>query len=266
MKKILALLFAFFIGSTVIVAQEESSGDEESELLISGKYSGKNLVVTNPTVDGVYCINEIIVNGKKIDFTSNSNSFEIPLNQFLKNELVSVQIRYKGNGEPLVANPEVLIQDKRLNLPSFTFNKRSRLLTWDMKALDSSKNYAIEQFIYGKWSKVKDLGLPSQMISNTFPPVFNSGNNFFRMKEESSKGKILITDALKVKIQDRHVEPKSLKVTKLLEFNDVTHYEIIDVNGFFVKGGTAKTVDVSEFPKGDYFLNYDGKQAVINKK
>lgn len=258
------LLFAFAF--SFLNAQTPEENDESGEILISGKYSGRNLVIVNPCENGNCCITEIYVNGKKVDYTDNSTSFELSLSQFLKNELVSVQIRHRADCEPVVANPSVLVQDRQFQLPSFSFNKRNRILTWDMAQLDSNKSYVLEQFVYGKWMKIKDLGTPAQMLSNTYPPVFNSGTNFFRLKEISPSGKVLVSPSLKVKIQDRKVEPKSLKVTKLLEFTDVTHYEIIDVSGFFVKGGTAKTVDVSELPKGDYFLNFDGKQAVFMKK
>ena len=265
MKKIIPLILSLAI-SCQILAQSAEDDDAVNELLITGKYSGHNLVVTNPESEGVFCITDIFVNGKKIDYTENSSSFEIPLDGFLKNETVSVQISHHENCTPLVANASVLIQDREFNVPSFTFNKRTKMLSWDMKDLDSTSNYVLEQFVYGKWMKIKDLGTKAYMMSNTYPPVYNSGNNFFRLKAELTSGKFLVTPSLKVKIQDRKIEPKALKIKKLLEFTDVTHYELIDTSGFFVKGGTAKTVDLSDIAPGDYFLNYDGKQVVIQKK
>jgi len=266
MKKLLFPIL-FFTLSCPIFAQEASTEDETvNELLITGKYTGQNLVVTNPDNDGAFCITEILINGKKTDYTINSSAFEIPLDNFLKNEVVSVQIRHLSGCTPVVANPSVLKQDRQFNIPSFTFNKRTKMVSWEMKDLDSTSNYILEQFIYGQWTKIKDLGTKADMMSNTYPPIFNSGNNFFRMKAELQSGKVLVSPSLKVKIQDRRIEIKTPKVKKLLEFSDVTHYELIDSSGFFVKGGMAKTVDVSELAPGEYFLNYDGKQIVIQKK
>ena len=139
-------------------------------------------------------------------------------------------------------------------------------MSWEIKDLDSTKTYSIEQYVFGKWIAVKELGIPAEMVFNTFAPVVNSGINFFRLKETDEYGKTLVSQLIKVKIPNRNIEIKKFKVTKDLEFTDMTHYEIITENGFFVTSGIAKSVDVSALEKGNYFVNFDGKQAVFVKK
>lgn len=265
MKK-LCLLITLCLLAIIFAYPQSTDKESVNEILLTGKYSGQNLVVTNPSVGDGFCITQVVVNGQEIPFTQNSNSFEIPLNNFLKDEMVSVQITHQEGCEPHFVNAEVLITEKEFKVPSFQINKRNKTLSWDKSELDSGKTYVLEQFIYGKWQKIKDLGTPETMFALSYPPILNSGNNFFRMKETDAHGKVLVSKSLKIKISDKHVEVKSLKTSKLLEFSEVTHYEIIDAAGFFVKSGTAKNVDVSDLSKGNYFLNYDGKQVVFTKK
>lgn len=261
---LLSICYLFF--SAEIMAQEESASGA-AELLIEGKYNGKNLVIYNPSVtETENCIQNIFVNGGKINFPANSNSFEIPLNGSANGQLVSIHIQHHESCTPVVVNANDITKIKEFHIGSFAFVKRSKLLTWNLTDLDSAKTYVLEQYLYGKWKEIKQLGAGSEVIFNTYPPTLNSGTNFFRLKEIDAQGKILVSPVVQAKIPNRKIEIAKLKVSKTVDFSDVTHYEIYDKDGFFVKEGTSKTIDVSELKKGDYFLNYDGKQAVINKK
>lgn len=262
-------LFLFFLLFSILqypLFSQQNDEDNEIDFLIEGKYAGKNIFILNPSVGEQFCVSQVWVNGRSISFTQNSNSFEIPLHGFVEEQIVSIQIHHRADCEPIVVNKYDLIKQREFAFPSFIFTKKTRLLSWDIKELDSLKSYVIEQYVFGKWQVVKELGTPSEMAFNNFPPIVNSGTNFFRMKERDREGKTLISPIIKVKIPNRNVEIKKIKVTKELEFTDVTHYEIITENGFFVKSGTAKTVDVSELEKGVYFINYDGMQATFVKK
>lgn len=265
MKKFaLFFLLSALVGNVLIAQNIEE--DNEGDLLIEGKYSGKNIVVLNPSEGENFCIDQVWVNGRNINVTLNSNSFEIPLEGFMIDQIVSIQIHHHANCVPVIVNAYDLIKEREFTLSSFNFVKRTRLLSWEIKDLDSSKTYSIEQYVFGKWISVKELGSPAEMAFNTFAPVVNSGINFFRLKETDEYGKVLVSQLIKVKIPNRNIEIKKFKVTKDLEFTDITHYEIITENGFFVISGVAKSVDVSALEKGNYFVNFDGKQAVFVKK
>jgi hypothetical protein len=43
-------------------------------------------------------------------------------------------------------------------------------------------------------------------------------------------------------------------------------YEIYDQYGNIVKKGNGAKVDVSNLPKGNYFINYDSKMGEFTKK
>lgn len=265
MKKFALFFLLYALIGNVLIAQNIEE-DNEGDLLIEGKYSGKNIVVLNPSEAGTFCIEQVWVNGRNINVTLNSNSFEIPLEGFMIDQIVSIQIHHHANCVPVIVNAYDLIKEREFTLPSFNFVKRTRLLSWEIKELDSTKTYFIEQYVFGKWILVKELGTPSEMVFNTFAPVVNTGSNFFRLKEIDEYGKTLVSQLIKVKIPNRNIEIKKFKVTKDLEFTDITHYEIITENGFFVTSGVAKSVDVSALEKGNYFVNFDGKQAIFVKK
>ena len=248
-----------------IFAQEAESGEQE-ELLVDGKYSGGNLYVLNPSVGNGFSVQRVTLNGKEYPFTQNSNAFEINLSDFSVNDYVIAQISYLKGSEPKVINAESLIKESDFSLPSFIYNKKTKLIAWNPKEMSSNCRYRLEQFLYGKWITVKELGTPDNMISDTYLPVLLTGVNLFRIKQIDSSGKELSSPVVKLKSQNRKVLLMTDKVKDFIEFTAVTHYELYDANGFFIRRGTAQKVNISDLKKGDYWINFDGKEALITKK
>lgn len=248
-----------------IYAQEMESGDQE-ELVVDGKYTGGNLYVLNPSAGDGFSVQRVMLNGKEYPFTQNSNAFEISLADHDVNDYVIVQISYLKGTEPRVVNAESLVKESEFSLSSFIYNKKTKLIAWNHEEMDKTCSYRLEQFLYGKWVVVKDLGKPDEMISDTYLPVLLTGMNLFRIRQTDPTNKELSSPVVKLKSPNRKVLLMADKVKDFIEFTAVTHYELYDANGFFIKRGTAQKVNVSELKKGNYWINFDGKEAFITKK
>ena len=248
-----------------LFAQDAENGDQE-DLLVDGKYTGGNLYVLNPSAGDGFSVQRVTLNGKEYPFTHNSNAFEINLSDYSPNDYVIVQISYLKGTEPKVVNTESLVKESEFPLPSFIFNKKTKLIAWNHKEMDKTCNYQLEQFLYGNWIVVKELGSPDDMISDTFLPVLLTGMNLFRIKQIDPSGKELSSPVVKLKSPNRKVLLVADKVKDFIEFTAVTHYELYDANGFLIKRGTAQKVNVGDLKKGNYWINFDGKEAFITKK
>lgn len=246
-------------------AQETENSDQE-ELVVDGLCSGGNLYVLNPSAGDGFSVQSVTLNGKEYPFTHNSNAFEISLADHNPNDYVIVQISYLKGTEPKVVNAEILVKESEFSLPSFIYNKKTKLIAWDIKEMDKTCSYRLEQFLYGKWIMVKDLGTPDDMISDTYLPVLLTGMNLFRIKQVDASKKELSSPVVKLKSPNRKVLLVADKVKDFIEFTAVTHYELYDANGFFIKRGTAQKVNVADLKKGNYWINFDGKEAFITKK
>ena len=263
-NRILTFLLLFF-ALPGLFAQEAEGGDQE-ELLVDGRCSGGNLYVLNPSAGDGFSVQRVTLNGKEYPFTHNTNAFEISLADYSVNDYVIVQISYLKGTEPKVVNAESLVKESEFSLPSFIYNKKTKLIAWNIGEMDKTCSYRLEQFLYGKWVTVKDLGTPDDMISDTYLPVLLTGMNLFRIRQTDLSKKELSSPVVKLKSPNRKVLLVADKVKDFIEFTAVTHYELYDANGFFIKRGTAQKVNISDLKKGNYWINFDGKEAFITKK
>lgn len=265
MKKRILFFLLFLCVVPFTFAQDGDDGNRE-ELVVDGKCTGSNLYVLNPSAGDAFSVQSVTLNGKEYPFTHNSNAFEISLADYSVNDYVIVQISYLKGTEPKVVNAECLVKESEFSLPSFIYNKKTKLIAWNPKEMAADCRYRLEQFLYGKWISVKELGSPDDMISDTYLPVLLSGMNLFRIKQIDPSGKELSSPVVQLKSPNRKVLLMTDKVKDYIEFTAVTHYELYDANGFFIKRGTAQKVNVGDLKKGNYWINFDGKEAMITKK
>lgn len=242
---------------------------QQQDLVIEGNYWGKNLYLFNPITNGVSSISKISVNNVVLDTIFNSNSYVVDLTKMnlAMGQTLIISIQHKPNSEPLVTNMDAIAPNKDFGIESFKYNKKDNSLNWSISELEKGKLYDIEQFVWGKWNKVREIGLTDTVSQTSFMPFYHSGLNLFRIKQYEKKSKnTAYTKSLKVRAGTKEVFIVNLKTTKILEFTEETIYEIIDSKGKKVKTGKGKEVDVEKYPKDEYFVNYDNKTEVFIKK
>lgn len=260
MKKIWVLILACLVTLTVYSQQD---------MVVEGNYWGKNIYVFNPFVNGSSSISKISVNNVVLDTVFNSNSYVIDLTKmnFSTGQTLLISIQHHPDAEPFITNMEAISPNKDFNIESFKYNKKENNLSWSIKDLEKGKIYDIEQFIWGKWNKVKEIGLTDTVSTSTYIPLYHSGLNLFRLKQSEKKSKnVSYTKSIKVRSSSKEVFIVNVKTSKILEFTEPTMFEIIDTNGKVVKSGKDKEVNIELLPKGEYFVNFDNKTEGFIKK
>lgn len=246
----------------------------ESEIKISGIYQGENLYIMNPFAStGVgFCIYEVDVNGKTSTDEINSSAFEIDLSNYGFNlgDKVEVIIKHKDGCDPQILNPEVLKPKSTFNIENISLNKNGTI-NWTTTGEIGSIPFIVEQYKWNKWVKVTEVnGIGNPSIHNySAKVIYTSGENKFRIKQTDFTKKSRISQNVTYKnlISPITFKPGNGKKTSTsIIFSAPTSYEVFNYYGQLINSGYGKSINVSSYKAGTYFLNYDNKTESFEKK
>ena len=245
------------------------------DLVVKGIYQGDNVYVMNPfSPTGVgFCVYQVLVNGQPTHDEIHSSAFEIDLSAFnLKiGDPVTIVLKHHEGCRPKILNPEVLKPRSTFNLESIKIDPKNKKLIWVTSGELGSLPFIVEQYRWNKWVKVatvKGKGTPG-IHTYSVNIHFHSGLNRFRIKQVDYTKKPRYSPVVTYKSNQPPVKFKpgnGKRVSDKIVFTAKTDYEIYDYYGRLMKKGYGKEVDVSDLPKGTYFLNYDNKTEIFIKK
>ena len=271
MKKLLLFAAACFLLAT--------SQTFAGIIVLEGNYQGKNLFIQNPFgSSGVgFCVTEVLVNNQVTTDEINSSAFEVDFKNFKMKlgDKIEVKIKHKDDCKPKILNPEILRPRSTFEILNMKIDKEGTL-KWTTKGETGKLPYIIEQYVYTTWKKVGEIegsGL-NETNEYTFKVIPHSGKNQFRVKQIDYTNQSRLSKPVDFLSTSPALDFLPKKVSSTIEFvqlnnNKVsgeTMFEIYDQYGNIVKKGFAKQVDVSNLPKGIYYIIYDGKSGEFVKK
>ncbi len=263
MKKILSL--SLFLTLLNFIA------NANGVIILEGNYQGKNLYIQNPFAgSGVgFCVFEVRVNGNVTTDEWNSSAFEIDFSaqQLKLGDKVEVKISHKDDCKPKVLNPEVLKPKSTFETVSISVDKDGTLKL-QTKGETGKLTFVVEQFRWNKWVNVGEIEGKGTAGPNdySFKIAPHSGENQFRVKQVDYTGKPRYSPVAKYRSMSPEVTFSPIKASKDITFSSETMFEIYDSYGNIVKKGFASMVDVSNLPKGIYYINFDNKTDQFVKK
>lgn len=246
------------------------SQDKHSEMIVEGNYWEKNLYIYNPGEVQNSCVKAILINNRTIDSVFNSNSIIVDLKslKFESGDNLVLLIQHDEDCQPIISNPDAIRPSCELYLEDFKHIRRQGIIQWNNEEFDKNKILELEQYLWGKWVNVYNIGNSDTAKINSFIPVLVSRLNLFRIKQYDPTTKnITYTKSIRVRTGNRNIVlERRRRIGEKINFNDKTHYEIYDSEGKLLLGGVDKEVDISHLPKGEYWLNYDINTEYISKK
>ncbi len=266
--------YVIFLASGISVLQAQSN-----VVILEGNYQGKVLYVQNPFGPGGvgFCVTEVKVNGNITTDETNSSAFEIDLKaQNLSiGEKVEVKIFHKDGCKPKVLNPEVLKPKSTYEIVSMTADADGTL-KWSTRSETGKLSFIVEQFRWNKWVKVGEVeGAGTANQNNySFKISPHSGKNQLRVRQTDFSGKPRVSKTVDFIAEGPELEYAPVKTNKDINFfakgkqdkPGETMYEIYDQYGNVVKKGFGSKVDVSNLPKGGYYINFDNKMGEFVRK
>jgi hypothetical protein len=272
MKKFLLPLLVFCSTFSLLKGQS-------GIIILEGNYQGKNLYVQNPFKSGGvgFCISEVKVNGNLTTDETNSSAFEIDFKPWKLNigDKVEVKLFHGEECRPKVLNPEVLKPKSTFEIVNITADRDGNV-KWTTKAESGKLAYAIEQFRWNKWVKVGEIdgaGVPAA-TDYAFKVVPHSGKNLVRVRQTDYSGQPRLSKPAEFLSTVVQIDFAPIKASKEINFFAKnapdkaidTMYEVFDQYGNIVKKGYGNKIDLTNIPKGGYFLNYDNKMGEFVKK
>lgn len=238
-------------------------------IVLEGNYMGKNIYVKNPTGGaGVgFCVFEVTINGRLSPDEVNQNAFEIDFANFNLNigDKVVINIKHRDDCTPEVLNPEVLKPKSTFNTKQISFTNDG-VLKWTTDNENGKLDYIVEQFRWNKWVKVGEVsgkGVPGTH-SYSFKITPHSGENKARVKQVDYTGKPRYSKPATFTSSVTEISIDGEKFKNTIEFQGgETMFELYDQYGTIVKRGFGKSVDISKFDKGTYYLSFDNTTKTI---
>ena len=241
-------------------------------LIVEGKYQNKNIYIQNSfgSSAGVgFCTTEIKVNGKITTDEVNSSAIEIDLQALhIKiGQKVTIEIIHKRDCSPIVLNPDALTPRSTFEIVSMNINISS-VLKWTAKNEVGALPFIVEQFKWNKWvpvGEVQGVGTPENN-DYSFIVITHSGENKFRVKQIGFSGVPKYSAAIMVNSVNEKPTYILDKNYKTIQYSKETSYELYDAFGNVVKKGFGTLTEISNLPKGKYYMCYDNDVVEIEKK
>jgi len=245
---------------------------QDKVLVLDGTFMGKNLYVQNTSTVG-FCVTSVEVNGNVTTDETNSSAFEIDFKpwQLRLGDKVEVRIHYKNDCKPNVLNPEVLKPRSTYTLVSITATEDGTV-KWSTTNEMGKLTYQVEQLRWKKWVKVGEVEGKGTPATNdyVFKTKPHSGINVYRVQQTDYTGKPNASPAAEcnshLPVVVFKLEREEIRFfVRNKETVAETLYELYDQYGQLLKQGYGASVDISDLPKGSYYLNYDNKTEAFKK-
>lgn len=258
----IALLFISLIGFA------QGNGNK---LVVEGQYHSKNLYVNNPMSEsGVgFCVNEVRVNGEITTDEWNSSAFEIDLKQkgLKSGAEILVEIEHKDGCKPKILNPNVLKPRATFKVEQIDISSKG-LLKWRTSNEKGKLPFKIQQFKWNKWVTVGEIqgkGTPGKH-SYSFETIPVAGDNRFRVKQEGMDGGSKTSASVELVSDKEKIEYEQNKKEEDIEFSRETSFELYNKYGELVKKGFGDKLDLSNFERKTYYLNFGSRTVEFKKR
>lgn len=239
-------LFLIFFWLTLV-------SDSNAQLILSGNYTGKNLYFQNTTVDkqGEFCTDSIYVNGTCIRTELNQGVFEVNLKSLGLSieDSICVKIYHKPGCKPF------LLQSfyTRKKQEALSIKIDSSILTLESRPSDV-KEFKVDLYRWNKWISIGNL---DTLGSFSLSYKTHSGLNLIRVVSIDKLGIKQPSNKVEYYDNNKKVTCKYSRKKKSLTFSRFTSFELYNSLGETVHTGNKNFIDLSNFKKGCYYLNFD---------
>jgi hypothetical protein len=251
-----------FIRDTIFVPSDTTFIYEER------RYRGKHLYIQNPRAgEGTgFCIITLEINGQIYDEIE-SNGLEIKLEDlgFELGDSLHIKISHRTDCQPCVLG-HFSPGSYRATAEYTDVHIDGDTIFWTTENELNGFPFLVEQYRWNTWVNIGVVGGTGIPITNYYSFIldscYHSGNNKFRIKQGSVHGNQISESISKVYNIKPIVFNTNYSEIGYLNFSTITHYQLLDEYENRVAKGYDDKVDLTDFEKGIYFLNYDTVQNV----
>lgn len=231
-------------------------------------YTGQNIYVQNPfraAMDS-FCTKEAFVNGQRVNVSLQSSSYEIDLRPFLlkTNDTVQIEIIHDRSCRPKVLS-NFHHPKKEYGYDTLIIQPQS--LTWIMNGKLKMGIFYVEHFENNNW-KIIDTNNVRTITDTVYTSSLkqHSGLNKYRVKLIRDNGEVLYSQQVEIVSTLPKLEIHLNSDKKIISFNRISPYELLNENGEILKQEESATIDMSSLKSGIYYINADNRVKKIKIK
>lgn len=239
------------------------------ELVIKGKYNGKNVFVQNPYNAKIdqFCTQKVFVNDRLIFDEPKVSAYQIDMSYLSVGDLVVLRIEYRDGCEPTIVNPHVLSFTAGFQFIMAQADNNS--VHWSTMGELVGGKFEIEQLHWKRdWEVVNTVPGKEDLNNNLYSiaPKHYPGVNHYRIKYIDYKGDEYYSLEFAFTSTEDPVTFDSENITNKIVLSKITNYFITDMNGNEIRKGRGKEIPVQDFKPGLYFLNIENRTERFIKK
>ena len=238
------------------------------EIKLTGVYKGKGLYVQNPynADSGEFCVNEILINGRKTNVNLQLTAINIPFTGFDLFTPVNITVLYKDSCTAKIVNPDAVLYHSSFKFDSLVLN--DSVMHWYSKGDKEGALYYVEKLDVDRWDVVKEIRSKGrfQGAQYVYFPEYHDGGNIYRIKYELPNGRYLYSMEMEYFHYPESITFAPKVVKDKITLSRATSYEIMDEDGDVILKGKGKVIPLRRLKPGDYSIMLEGEVDTFIKK
>lgn len=238
---------------------------QTSTLQLSGKYDGRDLYFQNPEteVEGTFTTISLSINGQFYPEDSlNQSAFRIipSLLGIQEGEMMYIEIMHHAVEKPRLlapfGPPANRLSVKNVHLDSLG------TICWDVQGTEDVICFKVQRYCWNKWigeGTVCTVFGDTTYCHDVYPM---HGENSLRIISEDG-AHIYASETLRFYSDVPKITYNFDKQKKLLQFSQYTLFELYDASGNVLLENFQQQVDLANFQKGRYYLNYGNSTTTL---
>ena len=245
-----------------------SFGLQAQEIKLTGVFKGNGLYVQNSynAQTNEFCVNEILLNGKKSNVNLQLTAINIPFSGFDLYTPVNVTVLHKDSCTAKIVNPEVLLYHSSFKFDSLVLN--DSVMHWYTKGDKEGALFFVEKLDVDRWDVVKEIRSKGrfQGAQYVYFPEHNDGGNIYRIKYQLPNKRYLYSMEMEYYHYPEAITFSPRVVTDKMTLSRATSYEIMDEDGEVILRGKGKIIPLRRLRPGDYSIMLEGEVDTFVKK
>ena len=243
------------------------------EIIIEGKYSGKDIYVRNPFIkeNGRYCIQEVWVNDEKLLDYPEVSAVRISLSHLPLGKSVAIRLVHSDFCTPQILNPDVLkLATNCRFIETFSTNNS---IEWTSEGEIRAGSFVVEVQKYDAyersfWDSLTFIRAKGELGKNQYSvePRHVGGDNHYRIKYMPLEGRVRYSAEIIYTSTEEPIYILDDVITTHLEFSKDCEYTIKDSFGRFVTSGFSDEVYLEDLKPGEYFVTFQNRTERFVKK
>lgn len=238
---------------------------QTNTLELTGKYDGRDLYFQNPETEdeGLFTTISFRINDQYYPEDSlNQPAYRIipSLLGIREGEMMHIEIVHHAVIRPRLLSPLKPLAN-RLSVENIELDSTG-MVCWEVLGTEDVMCFQVQRYYWNKWINEGTVCTVYGDMTYCHDVYPHHGENLIRIVSVD-EAIIYTSETLRFYSDNPKITSTYDKRTKLVQFSEFTLFELYDATGNLLMSDFQKQIDLSDFPKGSYYLNYGNENTTL---